>query len=97
MDAGRTQAHISVDQATKIKEALHSISGAIATINDMNVQIATAAEEQSAVAEEINRNVITISSITDDTTTNAQGISDSGDKLATMAHPLEGAVKHFII
>jgi len=97
METGRTQARTSVEQASKIKEALHAIGGAITTINDMNVQIATAAEEQSAVAEEINRNVVAISQIADETTTNAQGISDSGDELATMAHQLQGVVKRFIV
>ena len=97
METGRTQARTSVEQATKIKEALHAIGGSISTINDMNVQIATAAEEQSAVAEEINRNVVAISQIADETTTNAQGISDSGDELATMAHQLQSVVKRFIV
>ena len=97
METGRTQARTSVEQATKIKEALHAIGGSISTINDMNVQIATAAEEQSAVAEEINRNVVAISQIADETTTNAQGISDSGDELATMAHQLQNVVKRFIV
>ncbi|MBL1260867.1 MAG: methyl-accepting chemotaxis protein [Thiotrichaceae bacterium] len=97
MEAGRAQARTSVEQAAKIKAALHAIGGAITTINDMNVQIATAAEEQSAVTEEINRNVVAISQIADETTTNAQGISDSGDELAAMAHQLQGVVKRFIV
>ncbi len=97
METGRTQARSSVEQAAKIKAALHAIGAAITTINDMNVQIATAAEEQSAVAEEINRNVVAISQIADETTTNAQGISDRGDELATMAHQLQGVVKRFIV
>ncbi len=97
METGRTQARTSVEQAAKIKAALHAIGSAITTINDMNMQIATAAEEQSAVTEEINRNVVAISQIADETTTNAQGISDSGDELATMAHQLQGVVKRFIV
>jgi len=97
MEAGCSQARTSVEQASKIKEALHAIGGAITTINDMNVQIATAAEEQSAVAEEINKNVVAISQIADETSTNAQGISDSGDELAAMAHQLQGTVNRFIV
>jgi len=39
------------------KQALQSITAMIGTINDMNVQIVTATEQQSMVAEEVNRNI----------------------------------------
>ena len=38
-------------------ESLSAITVAVSTINEMNLQIATAAEEQTATAEEINRSV----------------------------------------
>lgn len=97
METGRTQARTSVEQSFKIKEALDSIGSAISTINSMNTQIATAAEEQSAVAEEINKNVIAISQIADETSSSAQNISDSGTELAEMAHTLQNSVKRFIV
>jgi len=97
METGRTQARTSVEQSLKIKSALDSIRNAIGTINNMNMQIATAAEEQSAVAEEINKNVLTISHIADETTSNAQLIADNGDELSTMAQQLQGMVKRFVV
>ncbi len=97
METGRNQAHTSVEQAFKIKEALHSIGNAINTINEMNVQIATAAEEQSAVAEEINKSIVTISHIANETTSNAQNISDGGQELTVMAQQLQSVVKRFIV
>ncbi len=97
METGRTQARTSVEQSFKIKEALHSIGSAINTINDMNVQIATAAEEQSAVAEEINKSIVTISHIANETTSNAQNISDGGEELTAMAQQLQSVVKRFIV
>ncbi len=97
MESGCTQAHASVAQAGKIKEALNAIGNAIGTINNMNVQIATASEEQSAVAEEINKNITAITSIASETTTNAQHISDSGNELATMAQQLQTLVKRFVV
>ena len=45
--------------------ALQRIGEAVAVITDMNLQIASAAEEQSAVAEEVNRNVAGIRDVTD--------------------------------
>ena len=50
----------SVRHARQAAEALESITQAVSVINDMNTQIASAAEEQSAVAEDINRNVANI-------------------------------------
>jgi methyl-accepting chemotaxis protein len=45
--------------------ALRQIGEAVTVISDMNLQIASAAEEQSAVAEEINSNVATIRDVTE--------------------------------
>ncbi len=58
MELGRTQARAGVEQTLKTTACLKSIVKAISTINDMNVQIASAAEEQSAVSEEITRSVV---------------------------------------
>ncbi|ROM69605.1 chemotaxis protein [Pseudomonas brassicacearum] len=53
-----TEAGESANQQTnKVGASLDSISGLIGTINAMNAQIASAAEEQTSVAEEINRSV----------------------------------------
>ncbi|MEH6629005.1 MAG: methyl-accepting chemotaxis protein, partial [Motiliproteus sp.] len=60
MTKGQEQAGISVTQAANTGEALEGIEVAIAAINDMNAQIASAAEQQSSVAEEINQNVVAI-------------------------------------
>ena len=49
--------------AEQAKEALHAIRASILEINDMNVQIATAAEQQSATSNEINRNTTNIRDI----------------------------------
>ena len=56
----------SVEQADAAAEALQAITQAVSLINDMNNQIASAAEEQSAVAEDINRNVTNIGQVAQD-------------------------------
>lgn len=43
----------SAEQAGRAEAALVSIGQAVATVNDMNSQIATAAEQQASVAEEV--------------------------------------------
>ena len=58
--------HSTVKATRDAEAALDAVSVAIQTINDMNAQIAVASEEQSAVSEEINRNVTNIAQLTTD-------------------------------
>ncbi|KHT63283.1 chemotaxis protein [Photobacterium gaetbulicola] len=60
MGMGKETAASTVEKSQQADEALVRISGAIQQINDMNLQIASAAEEQSLVAEEINTNTLNI-------------------------------------
>lgn len=60
MQQSQLQAIETKDEANAAQVALAEINQAIEVINDMNNQIASAAEEQSSVAEEINRNVVVI-------------------------------------
>jgi methyl-accepting chemotaxis protein len=60
MNASKEAANGTVEQAKQAGEALNKIYSAIKQINDMNVQIATAAKEQSIVAEEVNTNTVKI-------------------------------------
>jgi methyl-accepting chemotaxis protein len=67
METSQEKAVINVEQAGRAYESLEEIRGVIDTISHMSTQIATAAEEQSAVAEDINRNIVEIKHIADDT------------------------------
>lgn len=60
MDESQQQAQNSVGRAKEAAEMISEINRSITSINDMNTQIATAAEEQSAVAEEMNRSIVKI-------------------------------------
>ncbi|MFH7416730.1 methyl-accepting chemotaxis protein, partial [Pseudomonas syringae group genomosp. 7] len=72
MVAGGRQAEEGVARLLEADQALVGISEAVANITDMTTQISTATEEQSAVAEEINRNIATIASLADQTSDEAQ-------------------------
>jgi aerotaxis receptor len=67
METGHRQAQEGVDRVMQADEALVGISEAVANITDMATQIAAATEEQTAVADEISRNISTIAELADQT------------------------------
>lgn len=95
MVEGRTRAQASVKQAAQAGESLESITQAVANITDLNIQIASAAEEQSVVAEEINRNVLTISQVGQQTSLASQQTMVASEELARLAAQLQNVVSQF--
>ncbi|AFL72618.1 methyl-accepting chemotaxis protein [Thiocystis violascens] len=91
------QACASVDQARQASESFKTIGGAIAAVNDLNTQIASAAEEQTAVAEEINRNIHIISRTVDQTAAGSANIAQASGELARLAAELQNGVGRFRI
>ncbi|RJQ48484.1 MAG: methyl-accepting chemotaxis protein, partial [Gammaproteobacteria bacterium] len=65
------------------------------TITDMNTQIASAAEEQSAVAEEINRNIVSISQVASQASNGSQQTAAASGQLAQLAAQLQSVVGRF--
>ena len=95
MEKGREQARTGVEQASLAGQSLEAITQSVATINDMNTQIAGAAEEQSTVAEEINRSVVNISQVADETASNVAQVADSSAQLEALSVDLKQEVAKF--
>lgn len=95
METGRVQARAGVEQTLKTTACLESIVSAIHTINDMNVQIASAAEEQSAVSEEITRSVVAINDLTTETTDGAMQTTEASHEVARLATALQSMLERF--
>ncbi|MFU6942542.1 methyl-accepting chemotaxis protein [Pseudomonas aeruginosa] len=85
----------SVDDALQTEAALGNIATAVALIQQMNQQIAAASEQQSAVAEEINRSVTAIREVADQSAQAMQSTASSSDQLADLGRELQGMVRHF--
>ncbi|MBA1430512.1 methyl-accepting chemotaxis protein [Pseudomonas fluorescens] len=86
MHSSQQQAQSNAGQIHEAVKALGKISDAVTVISDMNLQIASAAEEQSAVAEEVNRNVSAIRTVTETLTgqaTESAAISSQLNALAS--------------
>ncbi|MBI3776341.1 MAG: methyl-accepting chemotaxis protein [Gammaproteobacteria bacterium] len=95
MKSGRTMAQISVDQAAKAGDALNTISNAVAQISSLNMQIATGAEEQHRVAEDVSRNIITISAVANANAAGAERNAQAGEALRAVATDLAAVVREF--
>ena len=95
MENGRKRAASSVEQAASAGGSIATISERIDTINDMNNQIASAAEEQTAVAEEINRNISNISHVSEETSIGAKNTATACNELLELANQLRATVGSF--
>lgn len=97
MESSSDQARAGVEQANEAGMSLDAITRAVTQINDMNTQIASAGEEQSAVAEEINRNIVTISQIADETASGAVQTATASAEVARLSEHLQTLVRQFSI
>ncbi len=95
MNQGREQAQVSVEQAARVRESLERITQGVEEITDMNVQIASAAEEQSAVTREINNNIVNLGQMVSQVAEDAHVAEDDSEKLAVLAEQLKGQVSVF--
>ncbi len=95
MESGKEKADSSVTEAGKAASALAEITRMVSKINDMNTQIASAAEEQTAVAEEINQNILSVNTITQQTSQGAQQTENSSRELSRLAMELQSLVQTF--
>ncbi|CAK0778606.1 hypothetical protein CCP3SC15_6040003 [Gammaproteobacteria bacterium] len=95
MERGRTQTAASVEQSALAVQSLEAISQAVTVITDMNIHIASASEEQSVVAEDVNRN---IQDIAHRATQTAQGTAQTvqtSAQVATQAAQLRQMMERF--
>lgn len=74
---------------------MSAITTAVASINEMNHRIADAANEQSGVVEDLNRNVMAIRDTGRNTSAGAQQISANMVQLATLTANLQGELQRF--
>lgn len=97
MEAGQGQAQLTMEQASQAEISLNEISAAVAQINEMNAHIAEASRQQGEVAEEINKNIVNIKQVADDSANGADQLSTASQEMANLAVNLENQVSHFKI
>lgn len=85
----------TVEKTGSVNDSFSGISESVVAIHDMNTQIATAAEEQHLVAEEINRNILQVHEDTQKVDQVARQADVNSQKLGDAASELNGLVNRF--
>ncbi|MCS3471206.1 methyl-accepting chemotaxis protein [Pseudomonas sp. JUb42] len=92
-----TQANLTLEQAAAAGETLAVIINSTSTINDRNVLIASAAEQQAQVANEVDRNLSSIRDLSAQTASGAQQTTVASDALSMLATHLNSMVQRFVL
>lgn len=92
MELGNSRTRESAEQAEQARATLAAITTAVASIRDLNAQIAAAAEEQSATVDDINRNVHGVAESARSTSDHAQGSLSIANQLNNFAGKLHDMV-----
>ncbi|MCV9920535.1 MULTISPECIES: methyl-accepting chemotaxis protein [Pseudomonas] len=95
MHNSRGRANGTLEVAQSAGQALEVIAEAIASINQRNLVIASASEEQAQVAREVDRNLVNIRDLAMQTSAGANQTSAAAQDLSRLAVDLNGMVAQF--
>ena len=95
MDSSRNLTDFSVGLSRDAGDALAAIARTVSVIQEMNPQIAAAAEEQSAVAEEINRSVLKVRDVTEQAAAASEETAAASVQLTRLSLDLQALVGKF--
>ena len=95
MNEGSAKATNTVELAGTSANALEKIVESVGTISEMTIQIATAAEEQSAVAKEIDQSVVRISKLSEESGENNNHVLESSSSLNHLGGKLKLIIDTF--
>jgi methyl-accepting chemotaxis protein len=95
MDEGKREAEQSVEESRQAGNALEAIANSVDSINDMNTRIATAAEEQTAIVEEVNRNIISINEVAKQAAVGTRETARASDEMVSITERSDQMIKKF--
>lgn len=87
MESGRNKAEVSVEKAGLMSQVLTDIAEAVSQINSMNAQIASAAEEQSSVSDEMNNTIANINDLAGQTD---EASKEGASSISSMVDDVDG-------
>ncbi|MEW8428999.1 MAG: methyl-accepting chemotaxis protein, partial [gamma proteobacterium symbiont of Ctena orbiculata] len=95
MDGSKKEADQSVSDSNRAGDALAQIASAVESISEMNSVIATAASEQTSVANEINKNIIAINEVSHQTAEGTCRTLKESEEVARISSQLDQMVNQF--
>lgn len=95
MEQSHASSSSTLEHASSAHQALQAITRSATEINDMNSQIASAAEEQSAVSETISRSVTQIAELAEESLVAAGQTAAAASRIAATGDELGALVKRF--
>jgi methyl-accepting chemotaxis protein len=95
MEESVKEVELGTNEASRSGNALRSIFDQINNVNAQITQVATGAEEQTAVTSEISRNIHEVTGVVDQTARNAQESADAAARLSENAIGLRATVQRF--
>lgn len=96
MESGRKQANDSIEKATLTSQRLQVINNAVSEISQMSESIAQVAERQRGVADESNRNMASINTISASVAEGALETERASEQLITLSNELRHLVNKFV-
>ena len=97
MQQSNVRARATLDLAKSAGTALEEIASAFTVINERNLVIASASEEQAAVAREVDRNLMNIRDLAMQTSAGANQTSAASQELSRLAVDLNSMVARFSV
>ncbi|WP_289284053.1 MULTISPECIES: methyl-accepting chemotaxis protein [unclassified Methylophaga] len=95
MELNKTSIEGLVAKAVNATNSLNEITNSVSSITEMNTLIATAAEQQSHVVNEINNNVLNIQQVSENTAEGSEQVSQASQEIAQLSERLTNMVRQF--
>lgn len=97
LQEARSRAAASVSTTEATGQLLKNIAGAVGKINDMNLQVSAATEQQAAVSDDILRTVVLFRQALDEVSENARQSAIASNEIARLSSSLQQQVAVFVI
>ena len=97
MQQGQARSQSGVEKTEKVVETLRDITQSIGLVHEQSTHIALATEQQTEVAQDINKSLVAITGLSDRTSEHAQELAVEATQLSAVSSDLKELVGQFKI